>query len=385
MKCKKCKYEGKDFKFCPECGSKYVESNEERMDKLEESIKLLNDSIVRIEQKVSNLSHPKVIVTPTEKKDKKRFVPSNREEMWDNRLKKMLKYTRSKPNETYPLGRLYKLATKHNPSGLMYKEMNKRLDGTSFWGIRITKQGKHIRISSKKHKVVKGRKRDGYKDCLKEVFKYVKDNNLRKVNMSTAFKKLKGYNMSSYKRRYLKEALGSFSYPGVRIRRKGTRVYLSATKKIKSDKLSVRGKEVATRAVELTKEGMEKSNAWKQASEEYNKKYMLRDKPLLPVDSDTMKIRMAENNKPRFPNIENLQNKYVPALINMLKKVVMEGSALGVVDAMALGIMKGRDFNEFMSNMAFKQVEIAKYMGVENKFKFVGGGQERKLVYDTNK
>lgn len=227
-----------------------------------------------------------------------------------------------------------------------------------------------------------------------KMLKYVRKHPNEKLGITELHHRVFGKHTSS---KIIKALLYRFTLQpirGVRVKKKGRGFQLQssrgARKKIDSKKLTERGLWVARKANELMKLGNSRSDAWRKATQEWKQqgekeKYMLRKKPVVEYSPDeklTFRAsRESHDDKVRFPKIEGVQNKYRGILEEMFKRVVTEGSTLALLDASAIEINKGKDFESFMASLAFHQQEIANYFGVLNKFTFVGGGDDRVLKY----
>lgn len=228
---------------------------------------------------------------------------------------------------------------------------------------------------------------------LKAIYKYVKEHPTERHTIGSFWKKL-GIVMGGRSYPKLKHLMDTKPHRGIKVTKTKSRTYLQAKAGLKRKGNfgfhRERASWIGKRGVELMKQGFSRKKAWKRASEEYSargkKGVFIKRKPLVPHTADEQRIVAAvqaihQEEKYRFPKIEGVQRKYKPVLIDILKKIVKEGTELRLMDASVLEIRRGKDYLDFMASLAFHQNEIASYLGVENKFTFVGGGDERVLKY----
>lgn len=144
-KCKKCETEFEErFKFCPECGEKYVETMEDWKSKIEAQLAEVRAMIETL------LSKPEKVVV-TEKKQHKKYPKRGRSVDWDKRWKEFCKYVRDHPDRAFPISVLFEEVIGSSASGDAYRNVERMMEEKKHYGIKIKKKGKRTLIMSNKY------------------------------------------------------------------------------------------------------------------------------------------------------------------------------------------------------------------------------------------
>lgn len=319
LTCKKCTtpFEGK---FCPECGTKYIVTMEERIEDIEKRISQLEN--IKPQAKVIE----KVIINPSihkptktesmSAKPKKVYKMTERNEKDYDR---MMDYVRNNDG-IFAISKLYRLTTGKSIDGQASAYAHHKLEERKPYNIQIIRRGKVIRLA-----------REGGNE-------YSDKNPLpSRPEQATRMKEIAGYTTDIMKQQ------GYNHTEALRLAHKKYKEIHKSEEESKSEALS----------------------------------YMIREKPMLPPTGIPGTIV-----EKRFPFIDGLNSKYLPILRDMLNNVVNNKSEFSYVDAECLEITSGTEFFKLMSGIAFKLNEISAYFGVDmGKFKFVGDLKNRKLVF----
>jgi hypothetical protein len=336
-KCKGCGYEG-EFKFCPQCGKKHIESSEERIDRLETEITRLRALVLDILKQRTQERVTKAVSTLKHKPTKKDWIlgKRTRPETLQKKIKIVKEYVWTHPNKELTLSGICKSIKGFGYGGIIAVELREHFLNNKEYGIVVTRKtplGKWISLSSSKGKY-KSTGSNKTEDKRAPVLRELARIRIEVIRQNPNW----DYKTASI------EAGRIFSE-----RKRGT--------PSGSTGYMIRNKPVV------------KANYEDRCISEANKS-------VLAQEQVTDRVDYSHN----FPSINGLDIKFNGVLVGIVKNAIKNKGDITDIDLQFAGIGYN-DLPAFFEDFMVKSNDISKSLGIPNLFKISGIGKNRIISY----